>query len=80
MHVTMYSTKYWDITDDDSPPATTSPRRRPAASAARCVPEHGLRRLRHRRLPAVLPAGSRSLDHRETMHTHYTPSDTVVCS
>ena len=35
MTVSMYSTKYWDITAEQSGTATTSPRRRPAGSAAR---------------------------------------------
>jgi vancomycin resistance protein YoaR len=80
MHVAMYSTKYWDIT-------TTASRRydpRPFGTrhlrGAGCVPNQGhdgfdinVHRLFHRH-------GSSTLDHRETMHTAYAPSDTVVCS
>ena len=80
MQVAMYSTKYWDIK------TSTSDRYNPTAPRTRhltgpgCVPNDGyggfdidVHRLFYRH-------GSSELHHRETMHTKYTPSDTVVCS
>ena len=80
VRVTMYSTKTWDIrTTKSARYALTRPRTR-HLQGARCVPNKGsagfdidVRRLFYRH-------GSRTLDHREPMHTHYTPSDTVDCS
>jgi vancomycin resistance protein YoaR len=80
VRVSMYSTKAWDIrTTKSSRYAVTQPRTRHLKGAG-CVPNKGyagfdidVRRLFYRH-------GSDTLDHRETMHTHYTPSDTVDCS
>ncbi len=80
MHVAMYSTKYWDITTTTSRRYDPRPFRTRHLSGAGCVPNQGsdgfdidVHRLFRRH-------GSATLDHRETMHTAYAPSDTVVCS
>jgi vancomycin resistance protein YoaR len=77
--VTMYSTKYWDIT------SSTGERYNPTSpgvrhlSGADCHPNSGyggfdIDVVRYFRKP-----GESALDHQETFHTTYTPSDTVVC-
>ena len=79
MHVSMYSTKYWDIKAEQSDRYNvTSPR--PVGSAARCVPNTGYGGFDIDVFRLFYKAGSTQLDRRETMHTRYTPSDTVVCS
>jgi vancomycin resistance protein YoaR len=79
MHVSMWSTKYWDVKAETGPRYNlTSPRTRHLQGSG-CVPHEGyggfdidVSRLFYRH-------GSDVLDHREKIHTHYTPSDTVVC-
>ena len=77
--VSMCSTKDWDIT------ATTSDRYNLRREETRildtpdCYPNNGYAGFdvdvtRHFRKP-----GSSTVDHRETFHTPYTPSDTVIC-
>jgi vancomycin resistance protein YoaR len=80
MHVSMYSTKYWDIRTTTSPRYDPRPFRTRHLRGADCVPNEGydgfdidVHRLFYRH-------GSTRLDHRETIHTAYAPSDTVVCS
>ena len=80
MNVSMYSTKYWDIKAEQSARYNvTSPQTRRLSGPGACR-TRGYGGFDIDVLPAVLPAGSDTLDHRETMHTRYTPSDTVVCS
>lgn len=77
--VSMWSTKVWDVT------ATTSDRYNATSPATRvlrtedCYPNEGYGGFdvdvtRHFRKP-----GSATVDHSETFHTRYIPSDTVVC-
>lgn len=77
--VSMYSTKVWDIT------ASTSDRYHLTSPATRvlrtpdCYPNTGyggfdIDVTRHFR-----KHGESALDHDEVFHTHYTPSDTVIC-
>jgi vancomycin resistance protein YoaR len=80
MTVSMWSTKYWDIKAEQSGRYNTTAPKTRHLSGPECVPNQGysgfdidVHRLFYR-------AGSAKLDHRETMHTRYTPSDTVVCS
>lgn len=80
MRVAMYSTKFWDIRTTTSPRYDPRPFRTRQLSGPGCVPNRGydgfdvdVHRLFYRH-------GSETLDHRETMHTSYAPSDTVVCS
>ena len=77
--VSMWSTKVWDVT------ATTSARYNATSPETRvlrtedCYPNEGYGGFdvdvtRHFRKP-----GSSTVDHSETFHTRYIPSDTVVC-
>jgi vancomycin resistance protein YoaR len=80
MHVAMYSTKYWDIKAEQSERYNvTSPKTR-RLSGPKCVPNQGYGGFDIDVFRLFYRAGSTTLDHRETMHTHYTPSDSVVCS
>ena len=80
MRVTMYSTKYWDIRAERSARyAATSPTVR-HLSGSGCVPNHGYDGFDIDVFRLFYPHGSDALDHRERMHTSYTPSDTVICS
>jgi vancomycin resistance protein YoaR len=80
MHVAMYSTKYWDIKTSTSRRYDPRPFHTRHLDGPGCVPNQGydgfdvdVHRLFYRH-------GSRILDHRETIHTAYAPSDTVICS
>ena len=79
MRVAMYSTKYWDIRATASNRYDPRPPHTRHLHGAACVPNQGyagfdidVDRLFYRH-------GSKRLDHRETMHTSYKPSDTVIC-
>ncbi len=80
VHVELWSTKYWDIK------AGSSGRYRPTEPRTRhlggpgCVPHRGYGGFDIDVYRDFYRVGSSQLDHRETMHTRYTPSDTVVCS
>lgn len=80
MRVEMYSTKHWDIETTTSARYNPRPFRTRHLSGPGCVPNQGydgfdvdVHRLFYRH-------GSRTLHHREVMHTAYAPSDTVICS
>jgi vancomycin resistance protein YoaR len=80
MRVAMYSTRYWDIRTSTSARYHPRPFRTRHLMGPGCVPNKGydgfdvdVHRLFYRH-------GSRTLDHQETMHTAYAPSDTVLCS
>jgi vancomycin resistance protein YoaR len=80
MHVRMWSTKYWDIVAEQSDRYDfTSPQTR-HLSGDDCVPNDGYGGFDIDVFRLFYKHGSKKLDHRETMHTTYTPSDTVVCS
>ncbi|QWZ08519.1 VanW family protein [Nocardioides panacis] len=80
MHVSMYSTKYWDIKAEQSARYNeTAPETR-QLSGPECVPNTGYGGFDIDVYRLFYKAGSSKLDHRETMHTRYTPSDSVVCS
>jgi vancomycin resistance protein YoaR len=79
MRVTMFSTKYWNIRTSKSGRYDERPPHTRHLTGSGCVPNHGysgfdidVDRLFYRQ-------GSKKLDHRETMHTSYKPSDTVIC-
>ncbi len=80
MHVRMWSTKYWDIK------AGASDRYHPTQPETRhlsgdgCVPHQGYGGFDIDVYRYFYRHGSSKLDHKETMHTTYAPSDTVVCS
>ena len=77
--VSMWSTKYWDITTSTSDRYNlTSPKTR-VLHTPDCYPNTGyggfdvdVTRYFHK-------PGERAVDHSEVMHTRYIPSDTVVC-
>jgi vancomycin resistance protein YoaR len=79
VRVTMYSTKYWDIRTTKSNRYDGRQPHTRHLTGSGCVPNHGyagfdidVDRLFYRH-------GSKKLDHRETIHTAYKPSDTVIC-
>jgi vancomycin resistance protein YoaR len=80
MHVSMYSTKYWDIKAEQSDRYNVTAPRTRRLSGPECVPNQGYGGFDIDVYRLFYRAGSDRLDHRETMHTRYTPSDTVVCS
>jgi hypothetical protein len=78
--VSMYSTRYWYIRTQQSGRSAVTPPAVRRSTAPGCVPDPGragfdidVARLFYR-------AGSSKVDHRETMHAHYVPTDAVVCS
>jgi vancomycin resistance protein YoaR len=80
MNVSMYSTKYWDIKAAQSDRYNVTDPRTRRLSGPECVPNNGYGGFDIDVYRLFYRAGSDQLDHRETMHTRYTPSDTVVCS
>jgi len=77
--VSLYSTKYWDITSD------TGPRYNPTSPATRildtpdCYPNSGYGGFDVDVTRYWRKAGSDVLERTEVLTTTYTPSDTVVC-
>ena len=80
MSVAMYSTKYWDIKAEASGRYNVTAPQTRHLSGPECVPNVGYGGFDIDVDRLFYKAGSSTLDHRETMHTRYTPSDTVVCS
>ena len=80
MNVSMWSTKYWDVKAEQSGRYNTTAPRTRRLSGPECVPHDGYSGFDIDVYRLFYRAGSDRLDHRETMHTRYTPSDTVVCS
>ncbi len=80
MHVSMWSTKYWDVKAGQSGRYNTTAPETRRLSGPECVPNEGYSGFDIDVYRLFYRAGSRKLDHRETMHTRYTPSDTVICS
>ena len=80
MTVRMWSTDYWDITAGVSERYNLTEPETRHLNGEECVPNEGyggfdIDVFRHFRR-----AGEEKLVRTETMHTTYTPSDTVVCS
>ena len=77
--VSMYSTKYWDITTSESDrynyrsPATRT------LTTADCYPNTGYSGFDIDVTRFFRRAGQSALHHKEVMHTSYTASDTVIC-
>ena len=80
MRVTMWSTKYWDIKASQSGRYNTTPFKTRRLSGPECVPNQGYDGFEIDVYRLFYRHGSSKLHHRETMHTTYTPSDTVICS
>ncbi|MGA8210215.1 MAG: VanW family protein, partial [Nocardioidaceae bacterium] len=80
MSVSMWSTEHWDIK------TTTSSRYAPTEPAVRrlggpeCVPNEGYAGFQVDVDRLFYRPGSSRLVRRETIHTTYTPSDTVICT
>ena len=78
--VTMWSTKYWDITTSVSDRYNLTQPKTRRLDTEDCYPNEGYGGFdvdvtRHFHLPS-----DPSQDHDEVMHTHYIPSDTVICT
>ena len=77
--VRMFSTKVWDIDTTTSdryayvPPATRT------LSTPDCYPNSGYSGFQVDVKRIFRRAGESAVDHTETFHTDYTPSDTVIC-
>ena len=79
MHVEMWSTKYWDIKTDHGPRyKLTKPKTR-HMHGKNCVPNDGYGGFDINVHRYFYRHGSDTLDHKQTFHTHYLPSDNVVC-
>jgi vancomycin resistance protein YoaR len=78
--VTMWSTKYWEITTSASNRYNLTQPKTRRLDTKDCYPNQGyggfdIDVTRHFHLPS-----DPSQDHDEVMHTRYTPSDTVICT
>ena len=80
MRVSMYSTKYWDISTSTSSRYDPRPPKARHLTGPGCVPNRGYDGFDIDVYRMFRRHGSHRLDHRETMHTSYLPSDTVDCS
>ncbi|GEP34866.1 vanomycin resistance protein VanB [Nocardioides szechwanensis] len=77
--VSMYSTKYWDITTRTGDRyAYVSPATR-TLDTPDCYPNTGYSGFQIDVWRYFKKPGSDELDHSEKFHTSYTPSDTVIC-
>ena len=77
--VSVWSTDYWDITTTTGKRYNfTQPATRTLATED-CYPNEGYGGFEIDIVRYFRRAGRSALDHSETMHTTYTPSDTVIC-
>jgi vancomycin resistance protein YoaR len=77
--VSMWSTDYWDITASTGERYNfTSPETR-RLDTEDCYPNEGYGGFDIDVTRVFRRAGESAVDHREVMHTHYIPSDTVIC-
>jgi vancomycin resistance protein YoaR len=79
MHVRMWSTKIWRITAGQSERYNITSEETRHLSGDDCYPHEGYGGFDIDVYRNFYKVGSKELDHRETFHTTYTPSDTVVC-
>jgi vancomycin resistance protein YoaR len=79
MHVRMWSTKIWRITAGQSERYNITSEETRHLSGDDCYPHEGYGGFDIDVYRNFYKVGSKQLDHRETFHTTYTPSDTVVC-
>jgi hypothetical protein len=80
MHVRMWSTKYWDITAGVSDRYNFTEEETRYIDDEDCVPHDGYGGFDIDVYRYFRKAGSDELVRKETMHTTYTPSDTVICT
>jgi vancomycin resistance protein YoaR len=79
MNVRMWSTKYWDITAGVSERYDITEEKTRYIQGKNCVPHEGYGGFDIDVYRYFRRHGSDELVRKETMHTTYTPSDTVVC-
>ncbi len=79
MHVRMWSTKVWRITAEQSERYNETQEETRHLSGDDCVPNDGYGGFDIDVFRNFYRVGEKKLDHQETFHTTYTPSDTVVC-
>ncbi|HSE08065.1 MAG TPA: VanW family protein [Nocardioidaceae bacterium] len=79
MNVRLWSTKYWDITAGVSDRYDITKEETRYIQGPNCVPHEGYGGFDIDVFRYFRRAGSDELVRKETMHTTYTPSDTVVC-
>ncbi len=79
MHVQIWSTKYWDITAGVSDRYNKTEEETRYLQGKNCVEHEGYGGFDIDVFRYFRRHGSDGLERKETMHTTYTPSDTVVC-
>jgi vancomycin resistance protein YoaR len=79
MHVRMWSTKVWRIETSESERYNVTEEETRHLSGDDCFPHEGYGGFDIDVYRSFYKVGSKKLDHRETFHTTYTPSDTVIC-
>jgi vancomycin resistance protein YoaR len=79
MNVRMWSTKYWDITAGVSERYRITKEKTRYIQGKDCVPNDGYGGFDIDVYRYFRRHGSSELERKETMHTRYTPSDSVVC-
>jgi vancomycin resistance protein YoaR len=79
MNVRMWSTKYWDITAGVSDRYDRTKEKTRYLQGKNCVPNDGYGGFDIDVFRYFRRVGSEELVRKETMHTTYTPSDTVIC-
>ncbi len=79
MHVRMWSTKVWRITAEQSERYNETQEETRRLSGDDCVPNDGYGGFDIDVFRNFYRVGEKKLDHQETFHTTYTPSDTVIC-
>jgi vancomycin resistance protein YoaR len=77
--VSMYSTKYWDITARTSDRYNFTEEDTRIVRSEDCYPNDGYAGFDVDVTRIFRRAGESAIDHRETFHTTYIPSDTVIC-
>jgi vancomycin resistance protein YoaR len=77
--VDMYSTKYWDITTSTSERYNFTQEQIRRLRTENCHPNDGYGGFDVDVVRYFRRAGESELHHKETFHTTYTPSDTVIC-
>jgi len=77
--VSMYSTKYWDITSTTSDRYNYREPKTRTLTTPDCYPNTGYAGFDVDVTRTFRRHGESAVDHTEKFHTAYTPSDTVVC-